>query len=198
MAQSKGKKVDWKRRFKAAPLTRAAFGEPGQPYGPRPIEAEWGKLAKYDQDAIVYLAGAYNRLGTHIGWGICSWNTASEGTEEGQQYLATRVPAASIERLLSPLAHEARIRLMQAMYDGPKTSGQLSEATGMKGGNLHYHLKELIFGGYIENQQEGYELTPFGCMMLVTMSMIAEENVKDRGDEGLGVISTWGEYKDEG
>jgi predicted transcriptional regulator len=87
--------------------------------------------------------------------------------------------------MLSPLAHEARIRLMQTMYDGPKSSGELSEATALKGGNLYYHLKELLHAAYVREMNGGYDLTPLGCQMLLTVAAIADKVVEDRGAEGL-------------
>jgi hypothetical protein len=56
---------------------------------------------------------------------------------------------------------------MQVMYDGPKASGALSEATALKGRNLYYHLKELIHAAYVREQNRGYDLTSLGCQMLV-------------------------------
>jgi len=164
-----------------APITRAAFGLPGSA-GPRPIEGEWAEItSKHDQDAVVYVAGAWNRGGDHLAWGYCAWQV--EGNEPGARpHIALRTPATRFERLLSPLAHEARIRIMQAMYDGPKPSGQLSAATGYRGGNLYYHLKELIYAGYVTERGGGYDLTALGCQMLVTVATIAQSAVRDRGE----------------
>ncbi len=44
----------------------------------------------------------------------------------------------------------SRIKLMQTMYDGPKSSAQLSEATSLRGGNLYYHLKSLLHASYVK------------------------------------------------
>jgi len=167
-----------------APITRAAFGVPYQ-RGPRNIEREWSGLTSRDQDVIVYWAGAWNRGGRHLCWGWCAWHVAAEDGRVDEPHPALRAPASKIERLLSPIAHEARIRIMQAMYDRPKTSGELSAATGLKGGNLYYHLKELIHGAYVTERGKGYDLTGLGCQMLVTVSMIAEQVVRDRGEAGL-------------
>jgi predicted transcriptional regulator len=100
-------------------------------------------------------------------------------------------PAAHIERLLAPLAHEGRLGLMQVLYGGRRTSGQLTEATGLRGGNLHYHLKELLHAHYVEQQDGGYGLTGLGTQMLLTVAAIASLYVKDRGDEGLEVLGGW-------
>jgi len=175
-----------------APITRAAFGAPTEPSperGPRPIEREWGEIAKSEQDVIVYWGGSWTRRDTQLGWGWLCWHVRGDKYSEGQPHPAVKATAASVERILSPLAHEARIRIMQAMYDGPKTSGILSQATGLTGGNLYYHLKELMHAAYVREKEGAYDLTPLGCQMLVTVSMIAHEIVKDRGEEGLLVAS---------
>jgi DNA-binding transcriptional ArsR family regulator len=177
-----------------APLTRAAFGPATPPEaarGPRPIEQEWMKIAEHEQDVIVYWGGTWNRRDVQLGWGWCSWHVRGDKSSEGRPHPAVGAPASSVERLMSPLAHEARIRIMQAMYDGPKSSGVLSQATGMTGGNLYYHLKELIHAAYVCEKDGAYDLTPLGCQMLVTVAMIAHEIVKDRGEEGLLVAATW-------
>jgi len=92
---------------------------------------------------------------------------------------------SAIERMLSPLAHEARVKLMQTMHDGPRSAGQLAEATGLRGGNLYYHLKELLHASYVREVAGGYDLTPLGCQMLLTVAAIASKVVEDRGEQGL-------------
>ena len=173
-----------------APITRSfltPFDEKGRP----PYALEWTRLAQEDQDAIVFWAGEWNRNGTHLGWGWIWRHTGDKGAVRDP--LVTKTPAANDERLLSPLAHEARIRLMQTMQDGVKTSGELAEATGLKGGNLYYHLKELIHAAYVSEKEGGYDLTGLGCQMLLTVTAIAANVVKDRGEEGLVVGGSFGQ-----
>jgi len=76
---------------------------------------------------------------------------------------------------------------MQAMHDGAKTSGELSEATGLCGGNLYYHLRELLHAAYIQNDGGRYDLTGLGCQLLLTVTHIAE-GVSDRLDQGEPVF----------
>ncbi|MEW6751621.1 MAG: winged helix-turn-helix domain-containing protein [Candidatus Latescibacterota bacterium] len=168
---------------KLPPITAAAFGQPGDPPGPTPIEREWSGMPVQTQDLVVCWAGQWIRGQTGLTWSWVRWNKGPESRSD----LVTRTPAASVKRLLSPLAHEGRIRLMQAMHDGPKGSGQLSELTGLKGGNLYYHLKELLHGGYVRDEGGLYDLTLFGCQMLATVVSIADTVVQDRGPEGLAV-----------
>ena len=173
-----------------APITKAAFGLP-EDKGPPPINREWGELCKDDQDVIFLWAGEWNRRTSRYGWSWISWHLSAEDDPEQHPHPAVRTPAANVERMLSPLAHEARIRIMQTMYDGAKSSGQLSEATGLKGGNLYYHLKELIHAAYVKEQNGGYDLTELGCQMLLTVAAIADKVVKDSGEEGLLVAGEW-------
>jgi len=167
-----------------APITKAALGEPGTE-GPPPMDREWHELIKSDQDVTFLWAGAWRRGETYLGW---SWHwTWVEGEVDHDAYPhpAVRASAASVERMLSPLAHEARVKLMQTMYDGPKAAAQLSEATGLKGGNLYYHLKELLHASYVKEAEGGYDLTPLGCQLLLTVAAIADKVVEDRGEQGL-------------
>ncbi len=98
--------------------------------------------------------------------------------------------AAKVERLLTPLAHESRIRILQALFDGAQGSTGLSDATGLKGGNLYHHLRELVHAGYVGDRGRDYSLTNLGRQMLLTLSCIADTAVVDRGPEGLAVGET--------
>ncbi len=171
------------------PVTESAFGPPGQ-HRDSPLEQEWSASAHTDQDVIFYWAGVWNREGTQIRW-TWGWHHLSQTPDHGgHPHPAAATPAANVERMLSPLAHEARISIMQAMYDGPKASGELSEATGLRGGNLYYHLKELLHADYVRELNGGYDLTPLGCQLLLTVAAIASKVVSDRGEAGLLVQDT--------
>ena len=171
-----------------APGTTAAFGGPDEG-GPPPIVTEWHRLLQDDQDLIFVWAGCWNQRGARPGW-VWLWShIGGENDHGGHPHPVTATPAASVERMLSPLAHEARIRIMQALYVGPKSSSELSEATALKGGNLYYHLKELAHAAYLTEKDGAYELTQLGCQMLITVATIADKVVADRGEQGLLVTS---------
>lgn len=171
-----------------APLTVAALGPLGE-RGPRPIEREWWTLLDDDQDLVFCWAGGVNRRGTQLGWSMFLVNVGGErddhGYKGGHPNPVLSPPAAKVERLLAPLAHESRVRIMQAMYDGPKSSGELSQATGLTGGNLYYHLKELMHAAYVKDTGGAYDLTELGYQLLITVTAIAQAKVTDRGEEGL-------------
>jgi len=169
--------------FEDAPITRAAFGPPyGTAGGPRPIEGEWCRLAAADGDFVVYLAGAWNRRGSAFAWGRVAWGIAADEEHLRDAVGIRETSASSVERILSPLAHEARVRLMQGMFDGPKSPEELSEATGLAGGNLHEHLSELTAATYVVKTKGAYDLTPLGCEMRATVSLLARDIVKEPCD----------------
>jgi len=172
-----------------APITKAALWNSLDEKGPPPIEQEWHGLIEHDQDIILFWGGAWNRGGKRFGWTWIGWHVAEDDESAKEPGEITRTPAVSVERMLAPLAHEARIRIMQALYVRARTSGELSEATGLKGGNLYYHLKELMHAAYVRENDFGYDLTPLGCQMLITVESIAGKLVADRGEQGLMVTS---------
>ena len=183
-------------RLEEQPITKAAFGGPDRK-GPPPIEQEWRDLCEDDQDVIFFWGGEWNRSRPggfqKYGWTwICSRLGADSDSDE-QRHPATGTPAANVERMLSPLAHEARINIMQVLYSGAKSPGELSAATGLKGGNLYHHLKELLHAAYAKEEGGTYDLTPLGCQMLITVAAIAQKVVKDSDQEGLLVTSSWEE-----
>jgi DNA-binding transcriptional ArsR family regulator len=114
-------------------------------------------------------------------------------SDSGRSEQVTETPAANVELLLSSLAHEARVRLLQALYTGPKTTAELTARTGLRGGNLHYHLKELAYAHYVEVRGGRHRLTEFGAQMLITVTCLASIAVKDQGERGLAVSGWRGE-----
>jgi len=172
-----------------APITKAALWRSLDEQAPPPIEAEWHGLVDHDQDVILFWGGAWNRGGQRRGWTWIGWSVAEDDEAANAPNEVTRTPASSVERLLAPLAHEARIRILQTLYRGPKSSSELAEATGLRGGNLYYHLKELMHAAYVVASDFTYDITPLGCQMLISVTSIAGKVVADRGEQGLMVTS---------
>jgi DNA-binding transcriptional ArsR family regulator len=146
-------------------------------------------VVTHDQDLIFLMAGSHNRRTTRNSWTAFWWHVDGKPGES----VVTNTPAANVERLLSPLAHEARIRILQAIFPAPRSSGELSDLTGLRGGNLYYHLRELIHAEYVTEREGAYDLTGLGLQMLITVTTVASKVVEDRGEEGLlvsGVSST--------
>jgi len=86
-----------------------------------------------------------------------------------------------VARLLSPFSNEQRILILKTLIDGSRTSSELTQATGLEGGQLYHHLKELALAEFIEQEQRGiYALTEKGRHALLTtlaMAMTLEKRV---------------------
>ena len=178
------------------PITDEALKR--QPDGPPPMIAEWHTAMRERGDYVLLWAGAMRPPGEQ---GDRSWSSqwvnigypARDEDGDTQRISDTDAEsAAKVERLLSPLAHEARVRLLQALYDGPRVSSELTAVTGLRGGNLYHHLKELIHAGHVSERDSGYALTNVGRQLLVTVTCIAGLIIEDRDDEGLVAGSSWG------
>ncbi|MHB0936575.1 MAG: ArsR/SmtB family transcription factor [Armatimonadota bacterium] len=169
------------------PITEQAFGGKDAE-GPSPIIQEWGELYnKQPGDRVILWAGLTRYAERH---GL-SWHALLVHTGEGDASLDVDPDtAAKVERLLSPLAHESRFMLLQALQRGPRTASELTAATGLKGGNLYHHLRDLL-GAYVEESDKGYALTDLGRQLVVTLAQIAQMVVQDRNTEGLVVGKKW-------
>jgi hypothetical protein len=189
--QSDGDRRGLRHWNEEAKLSVAAFGPNGVGSGPPPIQLEWSRLTPDDQDVVLCWAGSANRGPERLGW-TWLWTHSGgppdqHGMKGGHPHIILRPAAAKVERLLAPLAHESRIRLMQAMYDRSRPASELAQTTGLSGGNLYYHLKELMHAAYVADKGGAYGLTNLGYQMLVTVTAIAQAVVADRGEEGLQV-----------
>jgi DNA-binding transcriptional ArsR family regulator len=190
----KPKEPDWSQW----PVTQAALSTPEGEQGPPPLQREWHQKLTRPGNFVLYWAGALRDVaGTaSLSWG---WMIADCGEPQGRPERAARgLPppedpdvAAKVECMLGPLAHEARVRIMQVLHEAPRSSSALSEATGLRGGNLYHHLKELIHAAYVREHEVGYALTDLGRQLLVTFACIAAKVVQDREGEGLVVGAEW-------
>jgi len=54
-----------------------------------------------------------------------------------------------VKNVLEPLSHKQRIQIMKSMANNSKTFSTLSEITGLRGGNLLYHIQKLVDSGLI-------------------------------------------------
>ena len=160
---------------------------------PPGIIREWVQSIKNPGEEVFLWAGAALSKSAAYSWLSIVEGTTDEGdtmgAEEGgeRESTVTKTPPEHIERLLTPLAHASRIRIMQALYDAPLTATQLSEAVGARGGSLYHHLRDLKYAAYLADGGGQYALTDLGRQMLVTAALIANQTIVDHGKEGLGV-----------
>jgi len=79
-----------------------------------------------------------------------------------------------VAKLLSPFSSEQRILILKTLIKGDRSSSELSRETGLEGGQLYHHLKELALAEYIELKERGiYALTEKGQVALLTVLAMA-------------------------
>jgi len=85
-----------------------------------------------------------------------------------------RCSSKRVAKLLSPFSSEQRILILKTLIKGDRSSSELSRETGLEGGQLYHHLKELALAEYIELKERGiYTLTEKGRMVLLTVLAMA-------------------------
>jgi DNA-binding transcriptional ArsR family regulator len=73
-----------------------------------------------------------------------------------------------VKDVLEPLSNKQRLQILQSMATETKTYSELSEVTGLRGGNLLFHIQKLQDGGLIFQRHErgDYMVTKKGFAML--------------------------------
>ncbi len=73
-----------------------------------------------------------------------------------------------VNRVLDPLSNKARLQILKALYVETKTFTALSDLTGLRGGNLLFHIQKLLDTGMILQKHEGgeYLITEKGYTVL--------------------------------
>jgi DNA-binding HxlR family transcriptional regulator len=170
-----------------APVTKAALWASPQERGPSALEREWATQLGAEGDFILLVAGCSRREGETHSWTALWWNVSEAGADPDlQRGRAASAPAGSVERFVAPFAREGRVRLMQELYAGARSAGELSQATGTASGALHSRLEELTQASLVEKRADGrYALTVLGCNLLLTITGLAGVTVQDRGPGGL-------------
>ncbi len=174
------------------PVTDKALAS-AKPEGPPVMAQEMHQRLEKPGDFILLWGGAMKFPRGSASWSSLSTSLGEGGPDGPEGSGITTVPPSHLARMLGPFSHEARIQLLQLLWPEARASAELSEATGLKGGNLHYHLKELIYADYVEQKEGRYQLTRLGAQLLITVGCIALQNVQDRGEEGLEILGGWSE-----
>ena len=61
---------------------------------------------------------------------------------------------ATVTQILEPMANRQRLQIMKALSGATNTFSGLSQLTGLRGGNLLFHLSKLLQGGMILQRSE--------------------------------------------
>jgi len=155
---------------------------------PPALIAEWCENLAKDGDFIFFWTGAVKWLGHHIGWG-CLGDHFSKGDGLGAHL--SSVSPERIERLATPFANAGRMRVMQAIANGPLSATELSKASGFSGGSLYHHLRELERADLVIQENKRYRLTKLGCQLLIAFSCMAGDIIEDQGEKGLDIGGKW-------
>ncbi|HEY3274441.1 MAG TPA: winged helix-turn-helix domain-containing protein [Methanocella sp.] len=80
------------------------------------------------------------------------------GSEENRRTSISELPEEDfVSGVLDPLSNKSRLQILKALYVETKTFSALSELTGLRGGNLLFHLQKLLDTGMIIQKHEGGE-----------------------------------------
>ena len=82
-----------------------------------------------------------------------------------------------VRNVVDPLSNPQRLELMKWLNSQPMTYSMLSQRTGLKGGNLLFHIQKLLAAGYIAQDQDrgDYSLTERGSKALRYLTMMTLE-----------------------
>lgn len=99
--------------------------------------------------------------------GICQMNPDMAA-------VVTEIPhEAVVKNLLEPVANVQRFQIVKALATGTRTFSEISQLTGLKGGNLLFHIRKLTDSGMILQRHDrgDYIITDKGYK---TMAAIGE------------------------
>lgn len=93
---------------------------------------------------------------------------------EKKQCISSICEESLVKEILEPLSNKQRLQILKSMANEMKTFSSLSELTGLRGGNLLFHLQKLLDSDIILQRHErgDYMLTEKGYKLLVVLSEV--------------------------
>jgi DNA-binding HxlR family transcriptional regulator/ribosomal protein S17E len=93
---------------------------------------------------------------------------------EKKQNISSICEESVVKDILEPLSNKQRLQILKSMASETKTFSSLSELTGLRGGNLLFHLQKLLDSNIILQRHErgDYMLTEKGYKLLVVLSEV--------------------------
>lgn len=96
--------------------------------------------------------------------------------DENLQLVANIDPLKLKEKVLNPISHEVRLKIILCIFRGNGRFTQFIETTGLNGGHLLYHLNKLKEHGFIhQHLSKDYELTKKGMKTLLLLAQLNKE-----------------------
>jgi DNA-binding HxlR family transcriptional regulator len=105
-----------------------------------------------------------------------SWRMYTSFAERKRQ-LESLPEKEVVDRILDPVANQYRMQILKLLLAQSRTFSEISGITGMKGGNLLFHLQKLVESGMVSQRYErgDYLLTDKGLNVLEALSDLYEE-----------------------
>lgn len=91
--------------------------------------------------------------------------------EEDKTEIASIPEEAMVKTVLEPISNKQRLQILKSMAAETKTFTALSELTGLRGGNLLFHIQKLLENNLIIQRHErgDYMITKKGYNLLVLL-----------------------------
>ncbi|MHA1754169.1 MAG: ArsR/SmtB family transcription factor [Candidatus Odinarchaeia archaeon] len=83
--------------------------------------------------------------------------------------------AIRVSNYLSALSNVKRIKILAALAERDRSSKEIQELTGKKGGSLYHHLNELLSQKLIQKIGNNYGLTENGKEILIILGLINQQ-----------------------
>lgn len=139
-------------------LDERASVQVGSPENIEALEEDFGASLSENNGTAVLLAGLVRGHATSRWYRTEIWPRSES------------MPRPDLATLLEPLSHQNRVALLFELSEGPRTTGDLQEETGMGGGQFYHHLNKLIDAGFVSRLQQGkFCISSMGRMILGTL-----------------------------
>jgi DNA-binding transcriptional ArsR family regulator len=95
---------------------------------------------------------------------------------EEQLTVNDTVDLGKVSRMMAPLAHPARLQVLQTLSLRERTFTDLSRELDMRTGHLQFHLRPLLDEGYVSKQRNrgDYAITPRGRAALDMLGLFSQ------------------------
>lgn len=92
----------------------------------------------------------------------------------------TEIPDELVSCICEPLANKQRLSMLRSLSLGTKSFSELSKITGLRGGNLLFHIQKLNESGLISqmNERGDYYLTKRGRVVLQGLASLYMETLE--------------------
>lgn len=114
-----------------------------------------------------------------------SMNIYDANREQGRDMVSLPVQTV-VDDILEPACHQKRMEILRAVYTETRTFSSLSELTGLRGGNLLFHLQKLTDSGLIMQRHErgDYMITVRGFRIMEGISRIYDAlNIENKDEK---------------